>query len=228
MTIHLQRDLDKVRQQVLLLGGLVKENTQQAIAYLSRQDGERRAEILDRETQINQLEVEVEEDCLKVLALHQPVATDLRFVVAVLKVTNDLERMGDQAINILSRADVIASEPPLAFSFPIDRMAVIVDEMVTGSLDCLIRQNIDLAERVVAMDDELDDLHAGNFAKLREAVIAQPSSVNVAMSYATISANLERIGDLSTNIAEDVIFMTAGDIVRHSIQWTLGSITLYL
>jgi phosphate transport system protein len=218
MTIHLQRDLDKVRQQVLLLGGLVKENTQQAIAYLSRQDGERRAEILDRETQINQLEVEVEEDCLKVLALHQPVATDLRFVVAVLKVTNDLERMGDQAINILSRADVIASEPPLAFSFPIDRMAVIVDEMVTGSLDCLIRQNIDLAERVVAMDDELDDLHAGNFVKLREAVIAQPSSVNVAMSYATISANLERIGDLSTNIAEDVIFMTAGDIVRHSIQ----------
>ena len=217
MTIHLQRDLDKVRQQVLLLGGLVRENTQQAIAYLSRQDGERRAEILDRETQINQLEVEVEEDCLKVLALHQPVATDLRFVVAVLKVTNDLERMGDQAINILSRADVIASEPPLAFSFPIDQMAVIVDEMVTGSLDCLIRQNIDLAERVVAMDDELDDLH-GNFAKLREAVIAQPSSVNVAMSYATISANLERIGDLSTNIAEDVIFMTAGDIVRHSIQ----------
>lgn len=218
MTIHLQRDLDKVRQQVLLLGGLVKENTQQAIAYLSRQDGERRAEILDRETQINQLEVEVEEDCLKILALHQPVATDLRFVVAVLKVTNDLERMGDQAINILSRADVIASEPPLAFSFPIDQMAVIVDEMVTGSLDCLIRQNIDLAERVVAMDDELDDLHASNFAKLREAVIAQPSSVNVAMSYATISANLERIGDLSTNIAEDVIFMTAGDIVRHSIQ----------
>ena len=217
MTIHLQRDLDKVRQQVLLLGGLVRENTQQAIAYLSRQDGERRAEILDRETQINQLEVEVEEDCLKILALHQPVATDLRFVVAVLKVTNDLERMGDQAINILSRADVIASEPPLAFSFPIDQMAVIVDEMVTGSLDCLIRQNIDLAERVVAMDDELDDLH-GNFAKLREAVIAQPSSVNVAMSYATISANLERIGDLSTNIAEDVIFMTAGDIVRHSIQ----------
>jgi phosphate transport system protein len=218
MTIHLQRDLDKVRQQVLLLGGLVKENTQQAIAYLSRQDGERRAEILDRETQINQLEVEVEEDCLKILALHQPVATDLRFVVAVLKVTNDLERMGDQAINILSRADVIASEPPLAFSFPIDQMAVIVDEMVTSSLDCLIRQNIDLAERVVAMDDELDDLHASNFAKLREAVIAQPSSVNVAMSYATISANLERIGDLSTNIAEDVIFMTAGDIVRHSIQ----------
>lgn len=216
MTMHLQRDLDKVRRHLLMLGDLVREITEQSIEHLLSRDHTIRQSVDQLEEKINELEVDIEEECLKILALHQPVAIDLRFIIVVMKVTNDLERMGDQAVNISHRATAMDDQVPLRTALPIEQMGKAVQDMVISSLDCLIRQDADLAKKVVAMDDVVDDLHAENYSMLRSAVIEAPETVAAALSYATVSSNLERVGDLCTNIAEEVLFMIDGRIVRHS------------
>jgi phosphate transport system protein len=218
MTMHLQRDLDKVRKHLTILGGLVKEITGCSIKLLSSGERGLQTEVDNLELAINELEVEIEEECLKILALHQPVAIDLRFIIVVLKVTNDLERMGDQAVNISHRVKAISDQPVLNVELPIAEMGEAVIQMVVASLDCLINQDVEKAKRVVYMDDRIDHLHAKNYELLREAVIRNPHAVGTAMSYATVSSNLERVGDLCTNIAEEVMFMIDGFIVRHNGQ----------
>lgn len=215
MTMHLQRDLDKVRKHLMILGDLVKDITGTSVKLLATGNQSLQTEVDRLEDSINHLEVEIEEECLKILALHQPVATDLRFIIVVLKVTNDLERMGDQAVNISHRVQALSDQPKLGVDLPLTAMGEAVIEMVVESLDCLISQDVEKARKVEDMDDQLDDLHAKNYEMLRSAVIDNPQSVAAAMSYATVSSNLERIGDLCTNIAEEVIFMIDGDIVRH-------------
>jgi phosphate transport system protein len=216
MTMHLQRDLDKVRRHLLMLGDLVREITEKSIEHLLSRDASIRQQVDKLEDQINDLEVDIEEECLKILALHQPVAIDLRFIIVVMKVTNDLERMGDQAVNISHRATALDDQIPLQTALPIEQMGKAVRDMVSSSLDCLIRQDAELAKKVVDMDDIVDDLHAANYDTLRTAVIEVPESVAAAMSYATVSSNLERVADLCTNIAEEVLFMIDGRIVRHT------------
>ena len=215
MTMHLQRDVDRVRKDLLRLGALVKENTQKSIAYLESRNASFVSEILDLEKEINKLEVDIEEECLKILALHQPVAIDLRFIVVVMKVTNDLERMGDQAVNVSQRVTALNEQAPLGIELPLDKMSDVVNEMVSQSLDALVEQDTTLARKVVAMDYSVDEVHAENYQLLKAAVQDKPESVNAAMSYATISSNLERVADLCTNIAEEVICMIEGHIVRH-------------
>lgn len=215
MTMHLQRDLEKLRKEVLHLGALVKEITHQSVVYLESRNDRLVREIRSTEDKINDLEVSIDEECLKILALHQPVAIDLRFIVVVMKVNNDLERMGDQAVNIMHRVAALKEEEDLNEDLPIVKMAAEVESMVDGSLDALVRQDAVLAQQVVDRDDIVDELHANNYQLLRKTVLDNPKAVTAAMSYATISSNLERIGDLCTNIAEEVIFMVDGTIVRH-------------
>ena len=216
MSRHLQRDIERLRKNILMLGTLVEEATDKSIKAISRSDQKILEELFKGEDRINQMEVDIEEECLKILALHQPVATDLRFIVAVLKVNNDLERMGDQAVNIAGRVKFLMNKPPL--SAPVDFVAMgeVARRMVHLSLQALVDLDVDSARKVGEMDDELDDMHADNYRIVQEAMARDPSIIPTAVSYLTISSNLERIGDLSTNIAEETVFMEQGEVVRHS------------
>ena len=217
MSIHLQRDLDNLRKDILRLGSLVRESTLKSIELFNTQALSLAEEVNTLELHINELEVEIEENCLKILALHQPVAIDLRFIVVVMKVNNDLERMGDQAVNIAKRVTSLMKEESHTFELPLDSMTDTVQDMVALSLEALVNQDPDLARRVVQIDDLLDDLNAKNYQALRAGVEETPALFSQAMSLATVSSNLERIGDLCTNIAEEVIFMVEGKVIRHML-----------
>ena len=217
MSIHLQRDLDHLRKDILRLGSLVRESTLKSIELFNTQALSLAEEVNTLELHIDELEVEIEENCLKILALHQPVAIDLRFIVVVMKVNNDLERMGDQAVNIAKRVTSLMKEESHTFELPLDAMTDTVQDMVALSLEALVNQDPDLARRVVQIDDLLDDLNAKNYQALRAGVEETPALFSQAMSLATISSNLERIGDLCTNIAEEVIFMVEGKVIRHML-----------
>ena len=215
MTVHLQRDLDNLKKDIVHLGSLVQNSTQSVVEFLGTKSEQQLQDVLEYEDRINELEVDIEENCLKVLALHQPVAIDLRFIIVIMKVNNDLERMGDQAVNISQRVKSLMDGPKLPISLPIDEMTNAVQKMVSLSLEALVSQDPAIAREVVDMDDIVDDLNAQTYDLIRETIQADPSLVTSAMSMATISSNLERIGDLCTNIAEEVIFMVEGQVIRH-------------
>ena len=216
MSKHLQRDIERLRKNMLMLGTLVEEATDKSIKAISHSDQKILDELFRGEERINQMEVDIEEECLKILALHQPVAIDLRFIVAVLKVNNDLERMGDQAINIADRVKFLMDKEPLNAPVDFDAMGDVARRMVHLSLQALVDQDVDSARKVGEMDDELDDMHAENYRVVQAAMAQDTSIIPTAVSYLTISSNLERIGDLSTNIAEETVFMEEGEVVRHS------------
>lgn len=216
MSRHLQRDIEGLRKNILMLGTLVEEATDKSIKAISRSDQKILDELFKGEERINQMEVDIEEECLKILALHQPVATDLRFIVAVLKVNNDLERMGDQAINIAARVKFLMGKEPLNAPVDFPAMGEVARRMVHMSLQALVDQDVESARKVGEMDDELDDMHAENYRIVQEAMAQDTSIIPTAVSYLTISSNLERIGDLSTNIAEETVFMEEGEVVRHT------------
>jgi len=215
MTKHFDRDLTRLSDKIFVLGNLVIDASDKSIAMLQNFDLVLADEILDAERQINKMEVEIEEECLKVLALHQPVATDLRFLITVLKVNNDLERMGDQVVNIAERVKFIADKERVVVDLDFRKMGQISSNMVHKALHALLQQDVETAREVLAMDDDLDALHALSFTLLEKVMEEHPEWIVPAVSYITISSNLERIGDLATNIAEDIIFMEEGEVIRH-------------
>ncbi len=212
---HLLRDLDKLKRDTLAIGSLVESALLNASAALFEGNEVLAQQVLDGDTEIDRREVELENDCLKVLALHQPVAADLRFVVTVLKVNNDLERMGDLAGSIAGRAKSLGEAAP---SSPVQDFRTLVDrviEMVRGSLDALVNQDADLARKICQSDDEVDRMHRENIDALQARMIHDSTVIPEAICSLTVSRALERIADLATNIAEDVLFMIDGEILRH-------------
>lgn len=207
MTLHLQRDLEAVKSQLLDMGGLVEKVSNQAITALQERDTELSAGVHELDLTIDQQEVKIEEECLKILALHQPVATDLRFVVCIMKVNNDLERMGDLAINIAERASYLSSHEPLGVPLDFHRMAELAREMVKESLSALLNLDTDLARKVLAKDDEVDEINRQMFEILEEIMLKDPTTIRRAIHLLSASRHLERIADLATNIAEDVVFL---------------------
>jgi phosphate transport system protein len=218
MTMHLERDLDRLRKHILVLGSVVEEATNKAIESLYALNLELAEEVMSTEIRINELEVDIEEECLKILALHQPVAGDLRFIVAVLKVNNDLERMGDLAQNIAERVQFLATREPLPVNLDFRKMAELVRDMLRMSLDSLVRQDAQMAHQILTMDDSVDDLNAEMFAVLQSLMKTEPAMVESAVSTLSASRHLERIADLATNIAEYVIFMQEGVVIRHQFH----------
>ncbi len=210
-------ELEKLETQLLTLTAVVEESVQKAIRALSGHDRELAQKVIDNDNQINRLEVNLEEECLKVLALHQPVANDLRMIVAVLKITNDLERIADQAANICERALAISESPKMVCPLELDKMGVKVIDMLEKALDSLVNADLDLARNVLKLDDEVDAIHSGNYKTFKEYVRHHPDSVDIVLSYLTVSRHLERVADLATNIAEDVIYLNEGSIVRHTL-----------
>ena len=215
MSKHLQRDLDHLREQVLRVGSLVETATNHAITALTHRQADLAGQGLAADDEIDALEVQIEEDCLKILALHQPVAADLRYVIAVMKVNNDRERMGDQAVNIAERAVYLSQRPPLDIPLQIERMAEVARRMVHASLDAVVNLDVDLARSVGTMDDEVDAIHREMFRVVQDRIRQSPDVVEVAIASLSASRDLERIADLATNIAEDVLFTVLGEVVRH-------------
>ena len=212
---HLDKDLLRLENRIAELGGLIVESTNRCIRCIETFDKTLTAEIVDNESVINEMEVDIEEDCLKILALHQPVAFDLRFIIVVLKVNNDLERMGDQALNIAERINFLSDLDRLVLDLDFNTMGAICRNMVEKSLEALKQRDVERAQEVVDMDDEVDALHSRNYRVLQKAMEVDPKIVTTAISYLTISNNIERLADLATNIAEEIIFMEGGQVVRH-------------
>jgi len=221
---HLQRDLDALKKEVLTMGSMVEEATNKAITSLTQRSPELAEEVLSGDDSIDQMELEVEESCLKALALHQPVAGDLRFIVAVMKVNNDLERMGDLAQNIAERSLYLSTHDPIPADLDFERMVERVRQMVSMSLDALVNQDSLLARKVCSLDDEVDEYNRHMFVMLQELMHRDGSTIERAVHTLSVARHLERIADLATNIAEDIVFMVEGDVIRHQPEDKLGEL----
>ncbi|MBN2332235.1 MAG: phosphate signaling complex protein PhoU [Deltaproteobacteria bacterium] len=215
MSKHLERELNYLNKELMSIAAMVENATEKALTALVERREELAREVIEEDYLINDKEVKIEEECLKILALHQPVAVDLRFVITVLKINNDLERVGDLAVNIAERAVYLAAKEMLTVTLNFPKMAAGVKEMLQGSLDALTSRDTDLARRVIAMDDAIDDANREMYLALRRLMRDNPATINRALHLVSASRHLERIADLATNIAEDVIYMVEGEVVRH-------------
>ncbi len=218
MTRHFHREKDKLKKRLLALSALVEQNLHRAIKSLLERDDKLARQVIRGDDDIDQMEVDIEEECLKVLALHQPVAIDLRYIVAILKINNDLERIGDLAVNIAERALFLSTREPVDIHFDFPRMVEIVKTMVKRSIDALVSSNTSIAEKVCADDDEIDDLNREMYGKVHRAISRHPEHVEPLLHLLGVSRHLERIADHATNIAEDVIYMVDGVIARHRME----------
>lgn len=221
MPKRLQKELDQIKQRILSLGAMVEERVRMAIKAIETKDDDLANEIRRRDHEIDEQEVEVEEECLKILALHQPVAVDLRFLIAVIKINNDLERIGDEAVNVAKRVHTIAGREKMEISLDYALMAEKAASMLKWSLDALVNLNSELALRVMKLDDQVDSLHCQNYDYLKEILRQRPDRVDYLINFLTISRHLERIADHATNIAQEVIFLIEGEIVRHG-KWDVS------
>jgi phosphate transport system protein len=215
MAIHLQREIDNLKRKILLLGVLVEENLHDAVIALDNNDLDLAGSIIEKDNRIDEMEVEVEEDCLKILALHQPVASDLRYVIALLKINNELERIGDLAVNIAERAIDLGTTGKIPFDFDFRVMGEVVKKMLRQGLDALIRRDPELGRKVCKMDDKIDHMHREVYRIFKETSSQDPVNIPVFTQYLSVSGYLERTADSVTNIAEDVIYMVEGVIARH-------------
>jgi phosphate transport system protein len=215
MKKHYTGQLADVREMVLRMGGLAEQMTRRVIHALVRRDAGILAEVRAMESQVNQLHVEIDEACLELIALRQPAAADLRFITAAMKIIVDMERIGDQAINIVERAEPLLAVPPLKPLIDIPRMADIAQEMLKASLDAYVNGDDELAYRTILRDDEVDQLKDQVFRELLTFMMSDPTTIPRAMDLILVSRHIERIADHATNICEDVIFMVKGKDVRH-------------
>ncbi len=215
MSVHLQRELDQLKRSLLSLCGLVEEQVQRAIEALLNRDAQAAQQVEAQDAQIDQQEVELEEECLKILALYQPVASDLRFIISALKINSDLERIGDLAVNLAHKARTFAQFPEVENPFDLRRMWEQVQGMLRDSVHAMVRLDPKLAQDVCLRDNQIN-VQKHQIRQLTEQLIQQnPSQTKPLLALAAVARNLERIADHATNIAEDVIYLTEGRISRH-------------
>jgi phosphate transport system protein len=220
---HFQEELEQLKTRLLEMGGLAEEQVRLAVKALTERDRELVAQALNGDEPINRLHIEIDGRCFMLLALHQPMAVDLRAIVAAVKINTDLERVGDLAINIAEAARRYVQHAPVKKLIDIPRMATIAQNMLRDSLDAFVRRDTDLAQRVLNEDDKLDDLKTQIFRELLTSMLQDPGTIEGALDLILISRHLERIGDHATNIAEDVIFMVSARDVRHHASEGLPS-----
>jgi len=216
MERHLQREIDKLKRQLLALSAEVENDVRMAVRAVENRDPNLAETVLHRETQINAREVDVEEECLKILALYQPVASDLRMLIAVLKINQDLERIGDLAVHIAERALTICQRPRIEIPFRLGLMADKSQQMLKKVLDAFVNMDETAAREVCAADCEIDDLNREIFEQVKDGVIHNPDQFENLLQIIHIARHLERLGDHATNIAEDLIYLIEGRIVRHT------------
>jgi phosphate transport system protein len=212
---HFEEDLAQLKARLLEMGGLAEDRLQTAVRGLVHRDLPLLDKVLAGDTAINHLHIEIDDRCFKLLALQQPMAADLRAIVAAVKINSDIERVGDLAVNIAEAAARYLQHPPVKELIDIPRMAVIAQEMLRDALDAYVRRDVPLAQRVLTRDDELDLLKSLVFRELLGFMLKDQSTIKASLDLILVSRHLERIGDHATNIAEDVIFMVSALDVRH-------------
>jgi phosphate transport system protein len=215
LTRHFQEELEVLQQRLLSMGGLAEERMCDSVRGVTQRDPMLVERILTGDEPINALHIEIDDRCFKLLALHQPMAADLRAIVAAVKINTDLERVGDLAVNIAEAAKRYLLHAPVKPLIDIPRMGDIAQRMLRDALDSFIRRDTDLAREVLAADDQLDALKTQIFRELLTFMLSDPATIEPALDLILISRHLERIGDHATNIAEDVIFMVSAKDVRH-------------
>jgi phosphate transport system protein len=215
MTKHFERELDGLKKELLELSATVEESVVKAIQSLKDRDEALAREVIDNDDAVDNAEVALEEQCLKILALHQPVAGDLRFIVSALKINNELERVADLAVNIAERSLVIMRQKVIDAPFDFTHMAQKSRSMLTRAIDSLIRMDTRLAHEVCVADDEVDEINRDVYQRVYRLIKEQPDNVEILINYVSVSRHLERIADYATNIAEDVIYLVEGKIIRH-------------
>lgn len=216
MSVHFQNEIDKLKKSLLSLCATVESQVEKAVRSLLDRDAELAAEVERGDEEIDRREVELEEECLRLLALYQPVANDLRLVVAALKINNDLERIGDLAVNICHKAMSMAEAPELELPVDITAMGTRAQGMLRDSLDAMVNLDADLAKDVCGRDEEVNQMKRDARVKIEQLVAHDPATNRRLLRVMAATRNLERIADLATNIAEDVIYLVEGHIIRHS------------
>ena len=212
---HFQEELEVLKSRLLEMGGLAEERVRRSVQALADRDLHEIDRLLTGDEPINELHIEIDNRCFRLLALHQPMAADLRAIVAAVKINTDLERVGDLAVNIAEAAKRYAMHAPVKKLIDIPRMAAIAQSMLRDALDAYVRRDIALAQHVLNEDDQLDTLKTQVFRELLTFMLQDPTTIEPSLDLILISRHLERIGDHATNVAEDVIFMVSARDVRH-------------
>ena len=216
MQRHFHEELELVKEKTLKLGSLVETMVEQAVSSLVDRDSRLAEEVIASDQKVDALDLEIDEDCLRLLALHQPAAKDLRFITTAMKITTDLERMADQAVNICQRAIELNEEPQLKPYIDIPIMSQLSQKMMREALDAFVRRDADLARQVIPEDNKVDALKNQVFRELLTFMMEDPRTIPRAIRLILVSRHLERIADHATNIAEMVVFLVEGKSIRHA------------
>jgi phosphate transport system protein len=215
---HFESELQALKNRLLTMGALVEERVHRAVHALINRRQEEAQRVIATDKEINDLQIEIDDRCLKLLATQTPLAVDLRLITSTMKINADLERVGDQAVNIAESVLALIPLPPLKPLIDLPRMAAIAEKMVRDALDSFVKRDAALARDVLRRDDEVDNLKDQVFRELLTYMMADPGTIQRALSLILISRNLERIADHATNIAEDVIFIAEAKDVRHHAE----------
>ncbi len=218
MPLRIQRDISKLKQGLIEMSVMVEEQFFKAQQSVRERNAALARAVVEKDRAVDLKEVDLEEECLKTLALNQPVATDLRLIVAVLKINNDLERIGDLAVNIAERMLTLAEHGDVPFPFDCNRMSGIVHTMLRQSIEALVNLDKAIAYEVLAQDGEIDTIHRQMYGAAAAEMRARPEQIEYLLHAVAISRYLERIADHVTNIAEDVIYLIDGEIIRHQVK----------
>lgn len=216
MSRHLHIGIENLKARIIEMAGIIEDRVFLATLSVIGRDAYKAEAVKNGDGDIDQMEVDFEEECLKLLALHQPVSIDLRVIVAMLKINNDLERIGDLAVNIAERGAFLATQEKIDIPTELEKMVYLAEEMLTGSIDALVSMDVKLAKKIRAMDDRVDEMNRDIYLKIKEMILQQPEHINALLHAMSVGRHLERIADLATNIAEDVIYMISAEIVRHT------------
>jgi phosphate transport system protein len=217
MSRHFHEELDALKQTLLLMGALVEDQIRRVMQALVERDDALAQEVIDRDREVNAYDVEVDEKSVELLALHQPTAGDLRFITTAMKIVTDLERIGDQAVNIAQRALELNREPQLKPYIDLPRMSSLAQRMVKDSLDAFVARDTAMARRVCTDDDAVDALRDQIFRELLTFMMEDPKTIPRAIRLIFISRSLERVADHATNIAEMVVYLVESKMVRHTL-----------
>lgn len=218
MERHFDDELNELKSRLLLMGGHAESVVHKAIDALKARDSGLAEEIFRDDRMIDQMEIEIDDRCIRLLALRQPVGSDLRFITSALKICNDLERVGDHAVNIAESAIKLNREPQLKPLVDIPRMATIATRMLTEALDAFVRNDAASARRILTEDDEVDHLKEQLFRELLSFMLENPATITRALELILVSRNLERVADLATNVAEEVVFIAEARVVKHHME----------
>jgi phosphate transport system protein len=216
MLKHLQKDIDSLKTKIITMGSEIEDRLYKSSLAMINRDERLVNEVIQSDNQIDKMEVDIEEHCLKILALYQPVAIDLRFIIAVLKINNELERVGDIAVNIAERAAVLCKRKDFKIPYNVTAMATKVESMLTRSIDALVNMDVSLAHQIRAEDDEVDEYNRDMYTRVRDMILQSPEDIDCMMHAVSAGRHLERVADHACNIAEDVIYLVDAEIVRHT------------